>query len=117
MMKAVAGVGILGAVAASAYMMGKNAQPRPTAVALPAPKPYTTGEPASAGCRDALENVSPLDGRYAKTCAVASPYFSEFGLIKFRIRVEVEYFIALCEAKIPELQNFDLSDDARSKLR
>ena len=56
-----------------------------------------------------LQAISPVDGRYRKTTSKLADYFSESALIKFRIFVEVEYFIALCEAKIPGLQEFDAS--------
>ncbi len=54
-----------------------------------------------------LNAVSPIDGRYSKQTLNLSPYFSEFGLIKYRVRVEIEYFIALCELPLPQLSNFD----------
>jgi adenylosuccinate lyase len=54
-----------------------------------------------------LQAISPVDGRYRKTTAKLSNYFSESALIKFRIFIEIEYFIALCDAKIPGLENFD----------
>lgn len=54
-----------------------------------------------------LQAISPIDGRYRKTTAKLADYFSESALIKFRIFVEIEYFIALCEAKIPGLEEFD----------
>ncbi|NNF98944.1 MAG: adenylosuccinate lyase [Desulfobacteraceae bacterium] len=50
-----------------------------------------------------LTAVSPIDGRYRKTVADLSPYFSEGALIRYRVRVEVEYFIALCELPLPAL--------------
>jgi adenylosuccinate lyase len=50
-----------------------------------------------------LTTISPVDGRYARHTAPLSPYFSEFGLIKYRLRVEIEYFIALCELPLPAL--------------
>ena len=54
-----------------------------------------------------LTAISPIDGRYrSKTEALAS-YFSEFALIKYRVRVEVEYFITLCELPLPQLQGVD----------
>lgn len=56
---------------------------------------------------DMLTAISPIDGRYrGKTEALAS-YFSEFALIRYRVRVEVEYFIALCELPLPQLALFD----------
>jgi len=54
-----------------------------------------------------LQAISPVDGRYRKTTSKLADYFSESALIKFRIFVEIEYFIALCEAKIPGLEDFD----------
>ena len=55
---------------------------------------------------DMLTAISPIDGRYrGKTEALAS-YFSEFALIRYRVRVEVEYFIALCELPLPQLASF-----------
>lgn len=54
-----------------------------------------------------LQAISPIDGRYRKTTDKLANYFSESALIKYRIFVEIEYFIALCEAKIPGLENFD----------
>ena len=54
-----------------------------------------------------LTAISPVDGRYARHTAPLSPYFSEFGLIKYRVRVEIEYFIALCELPLPALASID----------
>ncbi len=57
--------------------------------------------------RDLLTAISPIDGRYrGKTEALAS-YFSEFALIRYRVRVEIEYFIALCELPLPQLAGVD----------
>ncbi|MCF6360360.1 MAG: adenylosuccinate lyase [Cyclobacteriaceae bacterium] len=56
-----------------------------------------------------LQAVSPIDGRYSNQTSTLSPYFSELGLIKYRVQVEVEYFIALCEMPLPQLVNFDSS--------
>ena len=53
-----------------------------------------------------LSAISPVDGRYRLKTKSLSPYFSEFGLIKYRVRVEVEYFIALCELPLPQLNDF-----------
>ena len=56
-----------------------------------------------------LTAISPIDGRYrGKTDALAS-YFSEFALIRYRVRVEIEYFITLCELPLPQLEQFDHS--------
>ena len=50
-----------------------------------------------------LTAVTPVDGRYRSKTEELAPYFSEFGLIQYRVRVEIEYFIALCRYKIPQL--------------
>ena len=56
-----------------------------------------------------LTAISPIDGRYrGKTDALAG-YFSEYALVRYRVRVEIEYFIALCELPLPQLQDFDHS--------
>lgn len=56
---------------------------------------------------DALTAVSPIDGRYREKTEVLAPYFSEYALMKYRIRVEIEYFIALCEKPLPQLKSLD----------
>lgn len=56
-----------------------------------------------------LTAISPVDGRYRKTTEILSKFFSESALIKYRVLVEVEYFIALCETKISRLKQFDAS--------
>ncbi len=53
-----------------------------------------------------LTALSPVDGRYRKKTETLASYFSEFALIKYRVRVEIEYFIALCEIPLPQLKNF-----------
>jgi len=55
----------------------------------------------------ALKAISPIDGRYASKTAELIPYFSEEALIKFRVQVEIEYFIALVELPLPQLVDFD----------
>ena len=50
-----------------------------------------------------LTAISPVDGRYRNQTEKLADYFSEYALIRYRIRVEVEYFIALCELPLPEL--------------
>ncbi|TVT38229.1 adenylosuccinate lyase [Hymenobacter setariae] len=50
-----------------------------------------------------LTALSPLDGRYQRQTAPLGPYFSELALMRYRVRVEVEYFIALCEQPLPQL--------------
>ncbi|PHS06162.1 MAG: adenylosuccinate lyase [Kordia sp.] len=57
----------------------------------------------------ALNAVSPIDGRYRSKTANLAPYFSEEALIKYRVLVEIEYFIALCEIPLPQLKDFDSS--------
>jgi adenylosuccinate lyase len=54
-----------------------------------------------------LSAISPIDGRYHNATAQLAGYFSEYALIKYRVYVEIEYFIALCEHPLPQLQNFD----------
>ena len=54
-----------------------------------------------------LSAISPIDGRYRNTTAGLADYFSEYALIKYRVFVEIEYFIALCEHPLPQLQDFD----------
>lgn len=55
---------------------------------------------------DSLLSVSPVDGRYRKQCEQLSEYFSEYALIRYRIRTEIEYFIALCQIPLPQLKGF-----------
>ena len=54
-----------------------------------------------------LNALSPIDGRYRKKTAVLSGFFSEEALIRYRVRVEVNYFIALCRLPLPQLKDFD----------
>jgi len=56
-----------------------------------------------------LDAISPVDGRYRKTVENLARYFSEGALIRYRVRVEVEYFIALCNLPLPQLADFDKS--------
>ncbi len=56
-----------------------------------------------------LTAISPIDGRYRGKCEKLDLYFSEFALIRYRVRVEVEYFIALCEIPLPQLKGVDPS--------
>lgn len=56
-----------------------------------------------------LTAVSPIDGRYHSKTAPLAPYFSEYALMKYRVRVEIEYFIALCDLPLPQLKDFDKS--------
>ena len=56
-----------------------------------------------------LTAISPIDGRYRGKTEPLADYFSEYALIRYRIRVEIEYFIALCELPLPQLQDFDHS--------
>jgi adenylosuccinate lyase len=54
-----------------------------------------------------LTAISPIDGRYRNKVNGLANYFSEFALIKYRVKVEIEYFIALCEIPLPQLKDFD----------
>ena len=77
-----------------------------------------------------LTAISPVDGRYRSKCERLDEFFSEYALIRYRVRVEVEYFIALCELPLPQLadvpqsafpllravyENFTVADAARIK--
>ena len=57
-----------------------------------------------------LTAVSPIDGRYRGKCKDLAQYFSEFALIRYRVLVEIEYFISLCELPLPQLADFDKSN-------
>ena len=56
---------------------------------------------------DALTAVSPIDGRYRSKTGSLADYFSEYALIRYRVRVEIEYFITLCELPLPQLESFN----------
>ena len=56
-----------------------------------------------------LNAISPIDGRYRSKVEKLADFFSEEALIKYRVRVEIEYFIALCEIPLPQLSDFDIS--------
>ena len=56
---------------------------------------------------NSLSAISPIDGRYRRQVENLDKYFSEFGLIHYRVRVEIEYFIALCQIPVPQLASFD----------
>lgn len=58
---------------------------------------------------NALKAISPIDGRYASRTSGLIPYFSEEALIQYRVRVEIEYFIALVELELPQFSEFDIS--------
>ncbi len=64
---------------------------------------------------NALQAISPIDGRYASKTKDLIPFFSEEALIKYRVKIEVEYFIALCEIPLPQLQ--EISSSIFPKLR
>jgi adenylosuccinate lyase len=64
---------------------------------------------------NALTAISPVDGRYRKTTEPLDIYFSEFGLIKYRVQVEIEYFIYLSEIGLPQLPK--IADDKKAALR
>ena len=54
-----------------------------------------------------LTAISPIDGRYRGKTEPLSEYFSEYALVRYRVRVEIEYFITLCELPLPQLQDFN----------
>ncbi len=56
---------------------------------------------------DVLTAISPIDGRYRNKTQELAGYFSEYALIRYRVRVEIEYFITLCELPLPQLESFD----------
>ncbi|MDY4625332.1 MAG: adenylosuccinate lyase [Prevotella sp.] len=56
---------------------------------------------------DTLTAISPIDGRYRSKTESLAAYFSEYALIRYRVRVEIEYFITLCELPLPQLAGFD----------
>lgn len=58
---------------------------------------------------DLLTAISPVDGRYRGKAEPLAEYFSEYALIRYRVRVEIEYFITLCELPLPQLADFDTS--------
>ena len=58
---------------------------------------------------DLLTAISPIDGRYRSIAGALAAYFSEYALIKYRVRVEIEYFITLCELPLPQLKGLDAS--------
>jgi adenylosuccinate lyase len=77
-----------------------------------------------------LHALSPVDGRYANKTKSLQPYFSELALIQYRLRVEIEYFIALCTIPLPQLESFnaelfndlrdiylDFDDEAAAKIK
>ena len=68
---------------------------------------------------DALTAISPIDGRYRSKTELLAGYFSEYALIRYRVRVEIEYFIALCELPLPQLEGFsrDLFEPLRDIYR
>ncbi len=63
-----------------------------------------------------LNAISPIDGRYRSKVSSLADYFSEEALIKYRVQVEIDYFIALCEIPLPQLKDFDTSkfDDLKA---
>lgn len=56
---------------------------------------------------DLLTAISPIDGRYRNKTQALADYFSEYALIRYRVRVEIEYFISLCKLPLPQLEQFD----------
>ena len=61
---------------------------------------------------NSLNAISPIDGRYRSKTIKLAKYFSEEALIKYRVKVEIEYFIALCDLPLPQLGNFDKNNYA-----
>lgn len=59
--------------------------------------------------QNSLMSISPIDGRYANKTDLLQNYFSEYALIKYRVKVEIEYFVSLCEIPLPQLADFDSS--------
>lgn len=55
-----------------------------------------------------LTAISPVDGRYRSKTQALAPYFSEFGLIRYRVQIEVEYFLALCQLPLPQLEGIEV---------
>ena len=64
---------------------------------------------------NSLMAISPIDGRYRNKTQELAAFFSEYGLIKYRVKVEIEYFIALCELPLPQLKS--VNPDLFSKFR
>ena len=62
-----------------------------------------------------LEGISPIDGRYRSKVSQLADFFSEKALIQYRVKVEVLYFIALYESGIPQLKNYDSSNNGKLK--
>jgi len=63
-----------------------------------------------------LSAVSPIDGRYRRHTSILSPYFSEYALMRYRVLVEVEYFIALIEEKLPTFNGTELKAEELRKI-
>ena len=63
-----------------------------------------------------LNAISPIDGRYSTITSELQDYFSEGALIKYRIKVEIEYFISLCEFDLPQLMNFNKRNFSKLRL-
>ena len=65
---------------------------------------------------NSLLAVSPIDGRYSRQTEPLREYFSEYALIKYRVRIEIEYFIALCKVPLPQLADFDSASLRHSEI-
>ena len=61
--------------------------------------------------------ISPVDGRYRSKTAGLDQYFSEFALIRYRVKVEIEYFIALCELPLPQLASITMTEGGRTHTK
>ncbi len=74
---------------------------------MPKDKTKTINQHFSIMSLSPLTAISPIDGRYRSKTAELDDFFSEFALIRYRVMVEVEYFIALCEIPLPQLEDFE----------
>ncbi len=66
---------------------------------------------------DRLKAISPVDGRYGERVTELIPYYSEFGLMRYRVLVETEYFIALSQARLPQFEGFPEGKEQESEIR
>ena len=64
---------------------------------------------------NSLTSIGPVDGRYRKQTEILAPYFSEFGLIRYRVLVEIEYYIALSKLQLPYFE--DIKENQAKALR
>ena len=64
---------------------------------------------------NSLNAISPIDGRYSEKCRKLSNYFSEESLIKYRVLVEIEYFLKLTESNIPNFKDFPKNQECKKQ--